>query len=387
MQDAATAAARAPDEPVRDAVEEILRAGPPGAHLSVGTPRTRLHHCAGLAQAFGDDGPDARPLRPDAAHDLGSVTKVAATTCCLAALVSAGEVSLDTPASRYLPLPCRDATLDDLLTHRAGLWEWWPTYLQARGAEEALALVGRLPLRYRPGSGRHYSDLGFMALGQVVQEVCGASLVDALTELVTEPLSLTGLAYGGPVTGQDPVASSAGDWVERRMVATGRPYPVPVDDTAFTGWRARVLVGEVNDGNAFHSFGGVAGHAGLFGDAASLHGLGRALLQSARGLGTWPSLPAFWAPSQDDGQLRGFQRWSDRVRDCAVAAIGHTGFPGTGFAVLPAHDATVVLATNRLHVPPDGDGPAPFAPMWRSALHAAHTALHLAGDTAAPQDR
>lgn len=390
MQDASDTDGRPPEEPLRRAVDDLLRAGPPGAHVSVRAPGTALDHCAGLAQVFGDDGPLARPLRPDAAHDLGSVTKVAATTACLAALVSAGEVTLDAPLARYLPGPCPEASLDELLTHRAGLWEWWPTYLQASGAEEALALVARLPLRYPPRSGRHYSDLGFMLLGEVVRQVCSAELPEAFAALVAEPLSLTGFRYAGPVAGStvaEPVASSAGDRIERQMVASGRPYPVPVDGAAFGGWRTRVLVGEVNDGNAFHSFGGAAGHAGLFGDVSSLHRLGRALLDSARGHGPWSALPAFWAPSEEPDQLRGFRRWADRVGDCAADVIGHTGFPGIGFAVLPAHDATVVLCTNRLHVPPSQGEPAPFAPMWQRALHAAHAAVHLAEGASAGRDR
>ena len=69
----------------------------------------------------------------------------------------------------------------------------------------------------------------------------------------------------------------------------------------------------------------------------------------------------------------GFRRWRSSVDDCTVDVLGHTGFPGMAIGVVPAHTATVVLATNRLHV--DGT-PRGTEEMWLSALAAAHRALH-----------
>ena len=71
--------------------------------------------------------------------------------------------------------------------------------------------------------------------------------------------------YGAPVA-----ASSTGDRIERRMIETGDPYPVIGDAGRFSGWRQHVLVGEVNDGNAFHALDSIAGHAGLFSSATDL---------------------------------------------------------------------------------------------------------------------
>ena len=83
------------------------------------------------------------------------------------------------------------------------------------------------------------------------------------------------------------VATSPGDGYERRMVDTGSPYPVTVDSRDFDGWRTRTLVGEANDGNCWHAFGGVAGHAGLFTTVPDLLRFGRALLASLAGRGPW----------------------------------------------------------------------------------------------------
>ena len=142
-----------PLAPLQRSVAAILAAGVPGAHLSVRAPDVELDWCEGLAQAFDDGGPCPRPLTVDTAHDLGSVTKVAGTMSMLVALASVGEVDPDDPVGRYVPefaesLHGSDgpATLADLLTHRAGLWEWWPIYLTA--ATDPLAVVRSLPLRY-----------------------------------------------------------------------------------------------------------------------------------------------------------------------------------------------------------------------------------------------
>ncbi|MGH3095637.1 MAG: serine hydrolase, partial [Streptosporangiales bacterium] len=104
---------------------------------------------------------------------------------------------------------------------------------------------------------------------------------------------------------------------------------------------------EVNDGNAFHAFGGVAGHAGLFTTASDLTRLGRALLAALHGAGLWSAetVRLFTAPGEDPGQALGFRTASvggERV-------VGHSGFPGAEFALLPDAGLVAGLLTNRLH--------------------------------------
>jgi CubicO group peptidase (beta-lactamase class C family) len=206
-----------------------------------------------------------------------------------------------------------------------------------------------------------------MLLGQVVEVAAGAPLPDALRELVLGPAGLTQTRYGAPV-GAEVAASGRGDAIEQRMLATGEPYPVPRSPGDFTGWRHQVVVGEVADGNAFHTFRGVSGHAGLFSTVEDLLRLGAAL-----GEARWPALPAFLAPGPDPGQSRGFRSWTTTVDGCTTTAYGHPGFTGVTVAVLPEHHASVVLATNRLQV--HGE-PVPNEEMWVPALNAAHQRLH-----------
>ncbi|HEX5195239.1 MAG TPA: serine hydrolase domain-containing protein [Solirubrobacteraceae bacterium] len=355
---------------------------PPGVCLAVSRDGRIEFAARGVAQAYDDAGPIAAPapVTPRTRTDVGSVTKIVATTAALMALVDVGELTLERRLSELLPwaatAPCAGATIAQLLQHRAGLWEWWPLYVSASDPEAAVRAAAALPLRYRPDHNRHYSDLGFMLLGAVVATASGrATIAEAASELVLAPLRLADTAYAHPTPGEPVMASANGDAIERRMIATGDPYPVTVEAHGFTKWRDHVLVGEVNDGNAFHAFGGAAGHAGLFSTGDDLLRFGDALLAALRGGGSGRDSAApraraatarrFLTPGADPGQGLGLRRWQ---LDGGDEAWGHTGFPGVAVAILPDYDASVALVTNRLHV---HGTPAATEPMWQVALQAA----------------
>ncbi|BCJ35974.1 hypothetical protein Athai_34770 [Actinocatenispora thailandica] len=304
----------------------------------------------------GDDGAPRRalvrldapePLTSDAAFDLASVSKLAATTAALMSLAESGAVELDGPARDWLPALPAGIRVSDLLRHRAGLAEWWPIYaaspLGASNPDPATTIAA-LPARYPVDAERHYSDLGFMLLGLIVARAAGEPLDDAVRRLVFEPAGMAGAHYRprghGPAVPL--VATGHGDWYERRMLATDQPYPTGIAPSAFRRWREYTIVGEVHDGNAWHGFGGVAGHAGLFGTADDLVAFGRALLAAD---GPWraDTLRRFTAAGPDAGQGLGFWRWPEH------GAIGHGGFTGIRFGVLPDLHRVVVLMTNRVH--------------------------------------
>ncbi|GAA4211524.1 serine hydrolase domain-containing protein [Actinocatenispora rupis] len=358
-------------------VRDLTDAGVPGVLLRVADRTgTVVEHLAGHRRTYRMvDGPgwlpgpgegrrelrrldDPPPMTPDAVFDLASVSKLAGTTAALMSLTDAGLVDPDAPARDWLPDLPVPVRLRDLLRHRAGLAEWWPVYA---GAGEPGAVAAGVPARYPVGAGRHYSDLGFMLLGRVVERAAGEPLADATRRLVFDPAGMTGAHYrpGGAGPAVPLVATGHGDWYERRMIATGNPYPTGVSADAFDRWREYTIEGEVHDGNAWHAFGGVAGHAGLFGGADDLVAYGRALLDAD---GPWrpDTVARFTAAGPDPGQGLGFWRWPE------YGAVGHAGFTGIRFAVLPASGAIVVLMTNRVHAA--GTDLLDLGPYWDRTL-------------------
>ena len=151
------------------------------------------------------------------------------------------------------------------------------------------------------------------------------------------------------------------DAYEFGMIATGRPYPVPFTAGKFPGWRNRPLRGEVNDGNAAHALGGVAGHAGLFATVADLLRLGAAL----RGGDFVPSavLARFATPVPAcPGQAVGFRRASAPAGGAVLTLLYHGGFTGTYFAFGLEDELVLAGGAMRLYgtlgaIPADGRHP------------------------------
>lgn len=338
----------------------------------------RYHRAFGSAQSHDRLGPLGVPreMSTDTAFDLASITKVAATTVAVLKLVDDGLVSLDEPAANHLPALARGEkgriTLRHLLTHRAGLAEWQPTYLHAQDRESALAHVQSAELRYPVGAGRHYSDLGFMLLGAVVEAVTGQRLDHYVADRIHRPLGMSSTLFNPPPDMHARIAAtSRGNAYEFRMIETGSPHPPAADPRTFAGWRDYPLVGEVNDGNAWHAFGGVAGHAGLFGTAQDLAVLGQTLINDGRHgttmLASANMVAAFLHEPYDSGQAVGFL--GDRLSVVgATGGYGHSGFTGTEFLFDPQRELVAVLLTNRLH--PDRS-PRSLASPWHAVLRAA----------------
>ncbi len=81
------------------------------------------------------------------------------------------------------------------------------------------------------------------------------------------------------------------------------------------------------------------------------------------------TVATFLTPGRDPAQALGLRVWSL----ASGPAYGHTGFPGVAFALLPEHDAAVVMITNRLHA---AGPPRSTEDMWLRALAAADLELN-----------
>ena len=172
--------------------------------------------------------PESTPMTTSTVFDLASVTKVMATTMAVMMLVDRGALQLDAPVAEYLPDfrgGGKDGiTLRHLLTHRAGLAQWQPVYYHASDAGEAYDYIRDLPLAWGVGEGRHYSDLGFMLLGRVVEQASGEQLDDFLEGSLYGPMGLVSTEFrratsgGGADATARYAATSHGNPFEYRMV-------------------------------------------------------------------------------------------------------------------------------------------------------------------------
>ena len=288
------------------------------------------------------------PVTHETASDLGSVTKIVATTSILMKLIEKRLVSLDDEVVKFLPEWQRYpkvATLRDLLEHQSGLTEWRPLYISqasTESAREAIAVEG-----YKYSSGRHYSDLGFISLGNVIMQVLATDLDSAFKELISTPLGLTSTQFAHPVDLTNVFASSYGDRAELEMIRNQVPYTMEEKVDDFLRWRNAIVQGEVNDGNSFHLYSGVSGHAGLFSTATDLLNYGEELLRSLNGDGYFNQqvLSTFLTVGRDSMQGLGFRNW---IHDGTIEYWGHTGFPGVTLGISPHQQSVLVLLTNRL---------------------------------------
>jgi CubicO group peptidase (beta-lactamase class C family) len=354
-----------------DAVERLLALGRAGSHPASAIAGVRT--AAGTAIAQGgwarlpDAGADGVAMTGEMLLDLASVTKVAATTTLIMRLVADGQLHLEARAHGFLPsftgAGKDDITVEHLLRHTAGLPPWWPLYCAAGDRAGALAAAQALPLGSRPGTAWCYSDLGLILAGHIVERVTSLSLADAFRQLVALPLGLA--ARFGPVPAAQAAASADSDAYEYGMVATGQPYAVPFTASQFPGWRNRPLRGEVNDGNAAHARGGVAGHAGLFATVGDLLRLGAAL----RG-GQFipePVLARFAAPTGvHPEQAVGFRRTRVQARGRVLTLLHHGGFTGTYFALALEDELVAGGGAMRLY---GTIGPLPAAGAHPDASH------------------
>jgi CubicO group peptidase (beta-lactamase class C family) len=150
------------------------------------------------------------PVTEDTVFRVGSITKTV-TAIAVMQLWEQGLVDLDAPANQYLRtfrlVPAKASvglpTVRHLLTHTAGVgyWRRLSDLLQpgvgsgdraGRSGAPPLADYYRrgLPVEVEPGTKWVYSNHGFAALGQLVEDVTGQPLDRYLREQVFAPLGM-----------------------------------------------------------------------------------------------------------------------------------------------------------------------------------------------------
>jgi CubicO group peptidase (beta-lactamase class C family) len=321
-------------------------------------------------QAFGTltYAPDSPRVTLDTIYDLASLTKVIATATQAMRAVDAGALALDRAVATYLPSWRGEdraaVTIADLLEHASGLTAYLPFFRDHHGRAEFEHAIGTLPLEYAPRTQSIYSDLGFILLAFILEDV-GFS-IDSFRLRAETTRGIEGVG-----------------WIGFNPPRELRDRCAP---TELDLWRGRLLQGEVHDENCW-TLGGVAGHAGLFGTAAAVGAFARDVLGGLASIGPIRSglegttsgsglqvkretLARFVRTSTVPGSSRALA-WDTMLvtSSCGTRlsprAIGHTGFTGTSLWIDPERDLYVVLLTNRVHPARDNNRIQPV----RRALH------------------
>lgn len=302
-------------------VEAVLRDAS-GTQFTGAVARIEMHGRPIFERAVGVTRLDGcgQPVYADTPFDLASITKIFVTTLALRA-VDEGKIELDTPVLHH------GITVRMLLAHNSGM-NSGADYRQLLG-HDVVRFARERELVSAPGERVIYSDLGFIALGDLLERAAGCSLAAQMRALRASP---------------------------RYRPAQSQRSAIPA--TECDDWRGRVQ-GFVHDEKAY-LMGGAAGHAGLFGTAADVAWIAEQYLKplTGRGTGALGEDLAREAVREQapDAVLRRGLGWAIKTTDensCGAAlsmqTFGHTGFVGTCVWSDPARDCTGVLLTNSVY--------------------------------------
>ena len=280
--------------------------------------------------------------------DLASLTKPLITALACMVLQEKGGLSLEEKITCFfdrVPDDKDDISIHLLLCHAAGLaahkkfYGKVPSALPRRYEERIDAvcdIILSMPLACRPGTKAVYSDLGYILLGRIVERITGSRLFDFVKNEVFSPMGLKGFS---------------------RPDTRSFPWEMAVP-TGYCPVRKRMLVGEVNDANAWF-LGGMAGHAGLFGTLRAVENLLSRLAGAY--LGGDNALPisretvaVFWHPDRTppgSTWMLGFDSPSSEGSAAgnffSPNSIGHLGYTGTSFWIDLDAKISVIFLSNR----------------------------------------
>lgn len=280
-------------------------------------------------------------VSPETIYDLGSVTKVAATTLVAMELYERNQIRLDIPVKSYLPKfegEFKDSvTVRHLLTHSGGLHWWSELWKHAKNKQDALDYIYNLPLDYVPGDSMIYSDLGIILLGEIIETVTGEKIDQLANEIIYQPMGMQNTMYNPP------------------KEFLSRIAPTEISSNMDRG----LIHGKVHDENTYF-FGGISTQAGVFSTAEDLAALAQMLLNggiyrhkrfySPQTIKEWISRQEL--PPGTERAL-GWDTPADEESSAgnyfSKGSFGHLGFTGTSIWIDPNRKIAIILLTNRVH--------------------------------------
>ncbi|HEU4794300.1 MAG TPA: exo-beta-N-acetylmuramidase NamZ domain-containing protein, partial [Pyrinomonadaceae bacterium] len=305
--------------------------------------------------------PAREAMTADTIFDVASLTKVVATATSIMILVERGKVRLHDPVSVYIPELKGEGrekiTIEQLLIHRSGYAPDFDLRERWTGYDEAIHRLIKEPLTTPAATRFIYSDIGFIALGEVVKRVSGLPLDQFAKQNIFVPLRMRDTGFRPTATLRGRIAPT-----ERRRGQLSYLGDTPSDIGAEGDMWLR---GQVHDPTSYR-MNGVAGHAGLFSTAQDLATYCQMILNGGELGGVRILSPLSIAEmtrprlTSTTGNTRGLG-WdinsnfsTNRGELFPLGSFGHTGFTGTSIWIDPSSQMFVVFLSNRVH--PDGKG-------------------------------
>lgn len=316
--------------------------------------------CYGYAQLE----PDKKELRRNSVFDLASLTKALTTVPLLLILLKDYKINIQTQLQDIYPsIPSDKAqiTIGQLLSHSSGLPAHKEYFIDLvklpnkKRKKQLLTTIFKEVLVAVPGEKCSYSDLGFMLLGCIIEEVTGTSLAKLANNSLYTPLGLADDLFYPPFQSKENL----------KYVSTEKCL-----------WKGVMLNGEVHDDNC-RAIGGVAGHAGLFGTLHGVLSMCEQFLDQWKGRGEHPAYPKellqrILEPVGNSGWTMGFDIVSESGSSSgnyfSKTSVGHLGFTGTSFWIDPVRECIIVLLSNRVHPTRENWKIKEFRPVFHDLL-------------------
>ncbi|MEZ5957106.1 MAG: serine hydrolase domain-containing protein [Hyphomonadaceae bacterium] len=158
-----------------------------------------------LARPYGSiDAAQSAAVNLDTRFALASIGK-AFTHVAIAQLIQDGRLTPETTIADVLPdypnLTTRTATIQQLLTHQAGVADFFgPAFREAPksdfdGNHAYYALVSTQPPTFAPGEGEEYCNGCYVVLGEIIAAVTGQSYERYVREHVFIPAGMTNTGF------------------------------------------------------------------------------------------------------------------------------------------------------------------------------------------------
>lgn len=312
----------------------------PTAELFVSSKGKEIfHHCVGHF-----------PNQDRYHFDLASLTKPLSTAILSMIFFQKKKLDLDATVSDFFSTGTIDSVkIRQLLNHTSGLRDWSPFYSQLLDQNPILVEENKEHIlqsllhddNYCLAPGRFlYSDLGYMLLGFILENIGKDSLDHLFEKHIATKLKINKKAFFIPLNENCPVEKTE---------------CIPTEHCSL---RKRIIQGEVMDKNCY-ILGGVTGHAGLFSDAKTVNKILLELRKASLGKSQLIQKETFELFCQPDPNRKwdklfftlGFETPTRGISQSGKLfsknSIGHLGYSGTSFWWDLDRDFWVIFLSNR----------------------------------------